>query len=726
MSATTKLVARIALAALLVTLAACGGGGGDGDGGGPSVSPSTSSVTFVADDPSSSTPPAQSVTLTLSGGSAWLGTTSAYGTLIANAVTSISGPTTAQVTITPASPFNLGVGTHTGSVTVQVCADQYCNAEIAGSPFTINVTYVVGGFSGSPTSISLNAAEGETPVAVSESITNTSGSAAWTSSVVYNGATTNWLTLSAESGVTLPVTLSVGATPLPVGTYSATIQLAIPGKTLDIPVTYVVAKAMAPNPALMGFSIGTTVVPADLVQSVNIGTNYPAGSPKTINWSAVVDVPWLSITSAGNSSSQPTLTGTLVQAQLDQMLNGIHWGYITLSSPDANVSDVTIPVSLYINRAQANYVSPYVAAANTSAQVIIRGRNFSQTSVTNVKFGNFNASAFQVVSDTEIRATHPALSAGQYPVSFTTTGGGIVSSATLVVTNPATLTDLTFLDSSATKGILHDPERNAVLVFPLSGSFIERHTYNGSTWSASSVTLPYAFGPGLMTPDGKEIVLLTQDYKIVRVDAVSLTELSASGSYAGNPTVAAVMNDGEVLMRRPYSMNAVNLPWTSITASGDGSRAILRYDNSATPTSSSLYSFDAGTGIYTAITPSISGPVNSMDRTGSRFLTNNTNIYNSSMALVGNLPYFNDAANSCSTSLATLSPDGTRAYTFCDLSANGRVYTYDLMAATVGGYFPAIGGYVTTSPGINSMQISSDGKTLFLIDNATAYIVSLP
>lgn len=736
---------RYILIGLVAVLSACGGGGGGG-GGGVSIGVSPSSLTFAAPDASSSTPPKQNVSLTVSGGSAWLGAITYNGSAVAGFNYLFSGVATAEIEVNPSPPGNLGAGTHTGSVMVQVCADQYCNSEVAGSPFAIQVTYVVGGLGGSPASISLNAAEGESPVVVSETISNSSGPVEWTSSVVYNGAATDWAALTPTSGSTLPATMSVGATPLPPGTYTATMQVTIPGKTLNVPITYTVAKALAPTPAAFDFNIDTTVTLADFSRSVSVGTNYPVGSPKTINWSAVTNVPWLSVTPlAGNSSSQPLLTATLDQAQVDQMPNGIYWGNITLSSPDAFVSNFTIPVSVFIDRSQINYVSPYVASANKSAEVIIRGRKFSQLSVQNIKFGSVSASSFHVVSDTEIRATHPSLAAGQYPVSIVTTGiiGG---SATLTVTNPPQLTDLTFMDSSTIKGIIHDPERNAVLAFPLNGSFIERHTFNGTSWSSTSVTLPYSFGPGVMSPDGKEIVLLTQDHKVVRVDAVTLAVLSETGPKTETLKAAVALNDGNVLIGTElvgfnslYQFDLPNqfygfisnstlvMPLLYINASGDGSHAILRYDNTGTAYGSSWYSYDAGTGQFAPLATPIAGFINNIDRTGAHILSNNTNVYNASLALLGNLPYFNDAANGCSTSAAVISQDGTRAYTFCGLSPNGRVYTYNLTAATVNGYFPAVGSYVAVSPlAINFIQLSADGKTLFLIDTAKTSMVSLP
>ena len=269
-----------------------------------------------------------------------------------------------------------------------------------------------------------------------------------------------------------------------------------PGNTLPVPVTYTVTHALAPAPAALNFKIGTTVTPADLNRTVSVATNYVNSPGKTISWDAVSDVAWLSVNPpSGNTGAATQLTATLDQSQVDLLMNGIYSANITLSSSMASVSSVTIPVTLTIDCSQINYVSPYVEAANTSTEVIIRGTHISPATVQDVTFGGISASAFNVVGDTEIRATHPALAAGQYPVSVVTTTGSIRSRATLVVTNPTALSDLAYLDSSGlVKSIVHDPERNAVLVFPLGGgSFIERHTYNGSTWSSNSVTLPYNF-----------------------------------------------------------------------------------------------------------------------------------------------------------------------------------------------------------------------------------------
>jgi hypothetical protein len=373
--------------------------------------------------------------------------------------------------------------------------------------------------------------------------------------------------------------------------------------------------------------------------------------------------------------------------------------------------------------------------------------------VQNVTFGGVSASSFHVVSDTEIRATHPALAAGQYPVNAVTATGSIPSRATLVVTTPTPLPILSFLDSSpVTKGVVQDPERNALLVFALGDFFIERHVYNGSGWSSTSVTVPHSISrSGLMSPDGKEIVLLTQNNRILRLNAVTLAVLSATAPltvYPANLQTAAVLNDGNVLVGAGTSTSsnlylfnlpaqsftlipnsAVNMSLSSINVAGDGSHAILKYDNSSTPGSNGLYSYDAGTGMFAPITSPIVGSIIRLDRTGARILSNNSNVYDDSLALLGTLPFINDAINSdCTTGKAVISPDGTRAYTYCfsNSTISDHIYTYNLAATPVGGYFPAIGNNTLARRPVTDMQISGDGKTLFMLENGHAIMVSLP
>jgi len=129
-------------------LAACGGGGGGGSSSaGTSFTLSTNTLNFVAEAPST-TPPLAQLTGTVSG--------SISGTLYIKVVASgsvisfISGVTfnsanSGTVTVFPGNPGTLGVGSHSGTITVSACLnDPSCaTGQLPGSPQIVAVSYLV-------------------------------------------------------------------------------------------------------------------------------------------------------------------------------------------------------------------------------------------------------------------------------------------------------------------------------------------------------------------------------------------------------------------------------------------------------------------------------------------------------------------------------------------------------------------------------------------------------
>lgn len=740
-------LALLAMFFLLTSLASCGGGGGGNGGTSYSVSPTN--ITFTASDSTASAPPPQTVTVTANSGTILLGSPQVSGTGVSSADLSITSTTTATVTIYPASPANLGTGTYKATVSIPACADSNCSSQISGSPKNVSVTYNIAGFSASPTSVSMTSVEGATPAAVALNFSHSSGSVSWTASVAYVGTTTGWLSLSKSSGGSTPATINVNASPLTAGTYSATITLTGGGSTLHVPVTYTTTKALAPSPASLSYTIGNTPTAADLSQVMTIGSNYASPSP-TLAWSASTADAWLSLSPAsGDTASQNQLTASLVQAQTDTLLNGTYHGTVTLDSSTAYVSPVTVPVNLTINRTQVNYVAPYVAMSNTASDVIIRGQHFSQISVQGIDFGGNSASSFSVISDTEIHATAPALPVGQYPVNLVTSTGSYASRATLVVVAPSNLTDMTFADTSTVyKYIVPDPERNAILAYPSGGATLERHVYNGSSWSTTTATLPYSIYGAALSPDGKELVIRTSDNRLAIIDPVTLSVISATDpqtTYPSNLTSILVTNDGKVLLGTggstasqfyrynlldntitPLANSTVNMSLSTSAVSGDGSKAILNYSNYFTG-ADNVYTYDAGTGAFTAIPIAMSAGLFGISRTGSLSLWSDSGVYDPSMSLLGKLPFYNGGTNAnCTTSEAVISPDGTRGYTYCFSGSGGRIYTYDLTAAPVGGLYPAIGSYVSAPNLVNALVVSHDGKQLFVVDTSKVTVINLP
>jgi hypothetical protein len=141
---------------LCLFLAACGGGGGSSSGSGPPP-PSTptfrlnsTALTFSAATPNSPTPAPQTVTASVTGGTA---SGTLYIVVKANgpAVSTVSNviitsATTGQASVVPVPPSALGFGSFSSTLTVTACVnDPTCaTGVLAGSPATLNVTYNVG------------------------------------------------------------------------------------------------------------------------------------------------------------------------------------------------------------------------------------------------------------------------------------------------------------------------------------------------------------------------------------------------------------------------------------------------------------------------------------------------------------------------------------------------------------------------------------------------------
>jgi len=155
-----RTVTRACYAALIASIiAACsGGGGGGGAPPPPQFSVSPTSLSFSASGPNAATPPMQTLIATVNGVSAQtlFIRIVVTGTAVANVTNPvITGPTTGQATVIPASPAVLGPGMHSSVITVTACTtDINCSGpQLTGSPVTVNVTYQVGAVPAPPNAI---------------------------------------------------------------------------------------------------------------------------------------------------------------------------------------------------------------------------------------------------------------------------------------------------------------------------------------------------------------------------------------------------------------------------------------------------------------------------------------------------------------------------------------------------------------------------------------------
>lgn len=247
-----RTLAFVALGFVTLLQGCGGGGGGGGRSAGPtgSISISPTSLTFIASGPSvQQSPPPQKVIGTVTGvssGTLYIlvtGSGSAIGNISPVILTS---QTTGEATVSVPLANSLGVGTHTGTITVRACLnDPSCNGtNLQGSPTTINVTYHVAALQPSSTSLNYTIDNTPTPAELSQQINITTIPAQnWTATT-----TTNWLAVTptgaSGSAMNASVTQSV-VEDMNYGTYQGAIVLqhaTVAGLTLNIPVTLTIQR----------------------------------------------------------------------------------------------------------------------------------------------------------------------------------------------------------------------------------------------------------------------------------------------------------------------------------------------------------------------------------------------------------------------------------------------------------------------------------------------------
>lgn len=747
--------AQTACVALTVLLAACGGGGSTDSG--PFLSVSTTTVTITAFR-NGATPPAQNVGVSVGGGTVFVGISSITGTGFSVSF-QITGQASGAITITPAAP-TMNVGTYNGTITVRGCPDPSCSSgDVPGSPRVISVAYTIQpeAISAIPPSLNFIQLEGSNaPAPVTLTLSDvTNAHYTWNASIFYNIGY-DWLRLNGgreASGPSLPASPSVDVvTQTSVGTYRAQIRVSGNGNVTWVPVTYVVRRALVMSPSSLSFDIGNT--PTDLTRQISLDA-FPG-----VSWTAQSSAPWLSLTPTSGSSSA-SITASLVETETEAKNNGLYFATVTLT-PSVGSTEV-VPVTLKIARTQVNAVVPYVAIANTQDEVVIHGDHLDQVNISGVKFGNVPATSFSLVSNSEIRAVHPGLTPGNYPVQLETNLGAPRSLAYgLVAVLPQSYAAATIAYPNAqTKrplDIIYDAERQALLVgvaYPTPGSSGEifRYPFTDSAWATSPTSGSVAkfrdFALGL---DGKQLIVAS-DFAVQQLDAVALT----TGTIAPSVFTAvffngiAMANDGNAVLPTGYAPieRGATAPWNYLIrenqyllgpggigivrgipgSSADGSLVILSH---ASPDLTSTYigQYESRRGWFSFIMSQVPGlpltwPRTSirpkLDRKATRLVLNGyIVIKNSDYSHWSLLPPVAPEA----LAAVALSPDGTRAYQYV---SGTLLRTFDVSSSDQGVSEIGAGTVLASDPGANPvMTVSPDGRTLFIAGANGIVVVPAP
>jgi hypothetical protein len=536
------------------------------------------------------------------------------------------------------------------------------------------------------------------------------------------------------------------------------------GSPQTVAVTYNVIGVTSPSSAV-SYELSMTPAAADYTRTLPV-VAHP-------NFTATSNADWLTVGPTAGGSGTSNLAVSLVQSAVDAFDSGDHTATVALTAAGGNT--LQVPVTLTVTKPQIDQVAPYVAEANKSATVIVRGRYLDRVpangfDLSSTPSGSGIAPAnLTVVSPTELRLTHPALSAGTYFVRMHDTQGAVIdrSTARLVVMEPTSYAAraLSWPDARprATQSLVYDDERKKLLIavrYSGGGSDGELIRYQYTTdWSDALVTpTPYLDRLALST-DGRDVIaassppLGTDGSKLSLLSSTSLAErasvVTAEGTNFGG---LAVLNTNDAVAQPDsrtsccpefnayrYSVkrktvtrftlqNASGFVRGTVVASRDGQR-IVAGSTGGLLDRQSIHDYDAGSSDLMMRAAPVRCDVRSisMDRTGDKLLLRGNDM-SSEFARV-----YDRAWNILGTLSAVvgdnyeLTPDGTRAYIY---GYDGDVHIYDL-TTTVAGAFQETGTLTLAGipdPGTNLMRmtISQDGHTLFIAGPTQVVVQPLP
>jgi hypothetical protein len=750
----------------VVLLAACSGGGGGGGSSpsdpstasGLSVSPASISFTAIQNG---AIPPAQEIQISISrGDAAFIGVGNPPSmtppTWLDESASRLHGEGSNWGFTAAILSTSLAPGTYTTTVRI-VIADSSQNILASRD---VQVSYIIGAIVAAPPSLNFSQPEGGSAPAAQTVALSDLGNAtyAWDARILYSEGS-GWLNVNGgnqASGPSLPASISIGiTTPQRLGRYSALLRISGNGYETDIPVFYVVSKALSPSPASLSYTIGNTPLPADMTRQISVGA-FPG-----VTWTAASSATWLSVSPASGGSGD-SLSASLVQAEVDAKNNGRSTATITLTPSVGSVE--TISVTLTVARTQVNYVAPYIAIANTQNEVVIRGDNLDQVTITHVKFGTAAAPSFNLLSGTEIRAIHPSLAPGTYPVRLETNLGvarSLANDLVAVVAQSYSAATIAYPNATAKQplDIIYDAERQALLVgvaYPTPGSSGEmfRYPFTGSAWATTPASVSVtSFRDLALSLDGRQLFAVS-DFAVQKIDAAALTPGTVTPTLFSEIFLKgiAIANDGNAILTTGSPRFAggatdawfylvredrVSLGFGSIIeivrgtagSSADGSLVILS-QASPDPTPSFDGQYDSQRGLFSFIPSSIPGmpltwprtPIRpKLDRKATRLVLNGyIVIKNSDYSHQSFLP----AVAPGDSAAVALSPDGTRAYQYV---SGTLLRTFDVSSPDQGVSEIGTGTVLPSDPGASPvMTVSPDGGTLFIAGSDGIVVIPAP
>jgi IPT/TIG domain-containing protein len=544
------------------------------------------------------------------------------------------------------------------------------------------------------------------------------------------------------------------------------------------------------TPANLGFTAagtGSATPPSRTVQATVTGPTGGTLFARLVVTGDAVDVANSSVQILGPTQARVTVR----PASPSSLAVGNHSSVITLivcnsdsscSGPQIGGSPATINVAYSVGNfttppVPPESLAPSVGAASVQGDVVLRGTGFG--SVTSVSFGGTAAVDVTAMSDSEIRATYPALAAGTLNISLSANGTAVPSGQSLTLVPAGTL-------AAATLAYVTPPQNMRGLAFdPVTQTLFVGVGFSSST---NNQVLSYTFANGLwqlpqavtvqnlrniaLSLDRARLLALT-DTSIIELNPATLVAQPATLPTDVNTTTTDAFlkgivptNDGQALITSSSPTSGTGRHWLyavagrtvtgpfnsyAFPATGgpdNGTRAVIVQGGTAQP----IQQYNAFTGLVTPSAVSFShfhpvaGRVENInlpafDRNGNRMLVAGFNagtfhaVYDANFDELGRVPSGDLTAT---TAAYAISPDAARAYILQIGAGICRVRAFDLRTPPGAGVqyqeVTIIGFPINLSPNCPSsafdtpsrILLNPPGDTLFIAGDRLIRVVRLP
>jgi len=427
-------------------------------------------------------------------------------------------------------------------------------------------------------------------------------------------------------------------------------------------------------------------------------------------------------------------------------------------------------------------LAPSVGAAGVAGDVVLRGTGFA--SVTSVSFGATPAVDFTAMSDSEIRATYPALAAGTLAISLNAGTGPVPFNQSLTLVPAGTLAAATLAYATPPqnmRGLAFDPVTQTLFVgaglsTPTANQVLS-YTFAAGTWQLPQSATVQNLRNLALSLDRTRLLALT-DTSVVDLSPTTLiqqatTLRTTNASTAGDSFLKGIVatNDGQAFIvsssltspgqswlydvaARTFTSPFNTFTFPEIGGPDNGTRAVLVQSGVSTAVQQynaftgpfSLTSLVSPTSLVLAHFHPVTGRAENInlpafDRNGDRMLVAGFNggtfhaVYDANFGELGRIPSGDLTAT---TAAYAISPDGARAFILQIGAGICRARAFDLTAPPGPGVqYPevtVIGFPINLLPNCPSsgfdqasrILVNPPGDTLFIAGNLSIRVVRLP